>query len=332
MKPNESLSQDEIDALLSAVHSGSVAVTPGSSEGASAQAVRYNFRRPSRVSKEQIRTLQLMHEDFAKLAGASLSGLLRTMVDLELEAVEQIAYSEYVMAVATPTCAFLFNMEPLKGGAVLELHPTLAFAMIERLLGGLGAGVQSPRDLTEIERAVIERVGLRAMIDLQQAWQQIGAFVFRVLNLETNPQFIQATSPSEVILVATFRLKIGEVTGGLTIGYPYLLLESIINRLGGQRWTPTSSAGPTPEARAFLLRELKASALDMRALLGRSKLTVREVLNLREGQLIPLGSRGDRPVRLEINDIPKYAGRLGTHRSRLAVEILGQITEEGTDL
>jgi flagellar motor switch protein FliM len=328
MKAHDSLSQQEIDALLSAVHSGKVTVSPGGTTGPS-QAVRYNFRRPSRVSKEQIRSLELLHEDFAKLASSSLSGMLRTMIDLDLEAVEQIAYSEYVLAIATPTCAFVFNMEPLKGGAVLELSPHVAFVMIDRLLGGQGQGVPGMRHLTEIERAVIERIGLRAMVDLQQAWQQVGAFVFRVLNLETNPQFIQVTSPNEVILVATFRLKIGDVTGGLTIGYPYLLLESVIGRLGGQRWMPTSASGPAPEARAFMLRELSRSRLNVRAYLGRAQLTVRDLLNLSAGQLIPLEARPQEPVRVEINDIPKFVGRPGTHRNHLAVEVLGQ-TEERT--
>jgi flagellar motor switch protein FliM len=332
VKPTESLSQEEIDALLSAVHSGTVTVSPGSAESAN-QAVRYNFRRPSRVSKEQIRGLLLLHEDFAKLAGASLSGILRTMVDIELEAVEQISYSEYVMAIATPTCSFIFNMEPLKGGAVLELNPNLAFVMIDRLLGGRGQGMPAPRDLTEIERAVIEKMGLRAMVDLQQAWQQVGAFVFRILNLESNPQFIQVTAPNEVIMVATFRLKIGDTLGGMTLGYPYLLLESVIERLAGQRWTPSSAgSGPTADSRAFVMRELAQSPLMLRAFLGRAELSVRDVLDLHTGQLIPLAARPDRPVRVDLNDVPKFGGRLGTHRTHLAVEILGQLNEEGIEL
>lgn len=328
MKPAESLSQEEIDALLSAVHSGTVAVSPGSAD-APAQAVRYNFRRPNRVSKDQMRSFLVLHEDFAKLAGASLSAMLRTMVDIEVEAVEQIVYSEYVMAIAAPTCSFLFNMDPLKGDAVFELQPAVAFVMIDRLLGGRGQGVSTPRDFTEIERAVIERVGQRAMVDLQQAWQQVGAFGFRTANLETNPQLIQVSAPTEVVLVATFRLKIGEALGGMTLGYPYLMIESVIDRLNAQRWQPVSAIGPTADARAFVLRELNQSPLVLRAFLGEAQLTVRDVLNLAPGQVLPLTMRPERPVRVDLNDVPKFAGRLGTHRTRLAVEILGQLDEEG---
>jgi flagellar motor switch protein FliM len=328
VNPNQSLTQEEIDALLSAVHSGTVAVTPGSAENVS-QAVRYNFRRPSRVSKEQIRSMLLLHEDFAKHMSASLSGMVRTMVDIDVEAVEQISYSEYIMAIATPTCAFVFNMEPLKGGAVLEINPNLAFVFMDRLLGGQGQGVPTPRELTEIERAVVERIGLRAMVELQQAWQQVGAFTFRVLNLETNPQFLQVTSPNEVILVATFRLKIGDVVGGMTLGYPYLLLESIIERLGAQKWMPTGATGATADSRAFVVRELGQASLGVRALLGRANVSVRDLLNLRPGQVLPLSAASrERPVRVLLNDVPKFAGRLGTHHTNLAVQILGHLGEE----
>jgi flagellar motor switch protein FliM len=326
LKPHETLSQEEIDALLSAVKSGEVKVSAGS-ERADAKAVIYNFRRPSRVSKEQIRALEILHEDFAKLTAASLSGMLRTMVDLELEAVEQISYSEYQLAIASPTCAFVFNMEPLKGGAVLELNPHVASVMIHRLLGGHGYDVPASRDFTEIERAVVERVGLRAMVDLQQAWQQVGAFVFRILQLETNPQFIQVTSPNEVILVATFRLKIGPVTGGLSLGYPYLLLESLMGRLGGQRWMASGTSVASPESRSFIVRELSQSPLTLRAFLGGTRLTVKDLLDLKVGQLLPLEATPDDAVRVEINSVPTFVGRPGTHRKHLAVEVLGRIDE-----
>jgi flagellar motor switch protein FliM len=288
---------------------------------------RYNFRRPSRVSKEQMRSVAIVHEEFAKVAAASLSGMLRTVVDLELESVEQTAYNEYVVAMGSPTCAFVFNMEPLKGGAVFELNPTIAFLMIDRMLGGSGVKVSAGRDLTEIERAVIERIGHRVMVDLQQAWHPVRAFTFRLMNLETNPQFIQATSPNEVILVATFRLRIGEQTGAISLGYPYLLLESVLAGLGGQRWMAAAASPATPSARQFMLKEIEASPLLVRAVLGRAELRVRDVLTLQAGQLIPIDADARHPVRVEINGIPKFVGRPGTHRTHLAVELSGEPDE-----
>jgi flagellar motor switch protein FliM len=315
-----------MDALMSAVRTGTVPVTPAASR-TSNTVERYDFRRPSRVPKEQMRSIAVLHEEFAKVAAASLSGLLRTIVDLELDGVEETAYGEYVVAMGSPTCAFVFNMNPLKGGAVFELNPAIALLMIDRMLGGNGSNVSAGRALTEIECAVVERIGHRVMIDLQQAWHPIRAFTFRLMNLETNPQFIQATSPNEVILVATFRLRIGEQTGAISLGYPYLLVEPVLPGLGGQPWAASPATPPTPEARHFVLKELEASPLVVRAFLGRAQVSVRDVLNLHAGQLIPIEADARQPVRVEINGIAKFVGRPGTHRTHLAVEVSGEPEE-----
>ncbi|MFQ5828967.1 MAG: flagellar motor switch protein FliM [Candidatus Methylomirabilia bacterium] len=328
MKPQEILSQEEIDALLNAVHSGEVGVSGAAPSPTSERpALRYSFRRPSRISKDQLRTLQVLHDDFVKLFSASLSGILRSVVDLEVEAVEQIAYAEYTMAIATPACAFIFNMEPLKGGAVLELNSQMAFAMIDRLLGGSGAHRGTVREFTEIERAVIERIGLRAMVDLQQSWQQVGAFVMRILNLETNPQFLQITSPNEVVVVASFRLKMGEVTAGMTIAYPYLLLEPLIPRFGAQRWLSSLNIDQDPEARTHITTEVLETRLPVRVVLGRATLRVRDLLELGQGSLISLDTGPDIPATVEIGELAKFKGKPGVSRNRLALAITSRVSE-----
>jgi flagellar motor switch protein FliM len=329
VKDPGTLSREEIDALLSAVHSGSVPASPAA-PAPPREVVAYNFRRPSRASKEHIRGLALLHEDLSKLASSSLSGVLRTMVDLEVAAVEQVTYAEHMLSMSSPTCAFVFKMEPLSGEAVLEVSPNLAFVMMDRLLGGSGQAVSAPRDLTEIERAVMERIGHRLMLDLAQAWQQqqLGTFQVRLLNLETNPQLVQVTAQNEVILAIAFRLKIGDVTGGITLGYPYLLVEPMLDRLGVRKRTQASAAGPTPDVRSFVLRELSQSPLGLRAVLGHASITVRDLLDLRVGQVLPLVAPSSRPVRVDLNDVPKFAGRLGTHRAHLAVEITDRLDEE----
>jgi flagellar motor switch protein FliM len=327
MKPQEILSQEEIDALLSAIHRGEVSTSSRARAGTDRPAIRYNFRRPSRVSKDQLRTLQVLHDDFVKLFTSSLSAMLRTVVDLELEAVEQIAYAEYVMAIGAPACAFIFNMEPLNGGAVLELNPHLAFAMVDRLLGGAGVTSGPIREFTEIEQAVIERIGLRAMVDLQQSWQQVGAFVMRILNLESNPQFLQITSPNEVMLVGYFRLKVGEISGGMTIGYPYLLLEPLIPRLGTQRWLSTAKADRDPEARSHFARAVLQTPLDVRVVLGQARLRVRDLLSLAEGALLTLDTGPEIPVMVEVGQLAKFTGKPGVSHNHLAVEITGHPNE-----
>ena len=146
-------------------------------------------------------------------------------------------------------------------------------------------------------------------------------FAFRLLNLETNPQFIQATSPNEVILVATLRIRIGEQTGAITLGYPYLLLEPVLAGLAGQRWMASAASAPKPEARKFMMRELGQSPLILRAFLGQAQISVRELLSLQAGQLIPIEADNANPVRVEVNGKPKFVGRPGTHRTHIAVEL-----------
>jgi flagellar motor switch protein FliM len=324
MRPHEILSQEEIDALLAAVQRGDLAAPAPRTRASAESATRYDFRQPSRVSKYQLRALHVLHDDFVKLFAASVSGMLRTVIDVELEDVEQIPYAEYIAAMGTPACAFIFNMEPLSGGAVLALHSSVAFAMIDRLLGGSGATVGSPREFTEIERAIIERVGLQAMVDLQQSWQQVGAFAMRILNLESNPQFLQITSPNEVVLVATFRLKMGEVAGGMTIGYPYLLLEPVVPRFGAQQWLVTAKANPDPETRSHLAGEILETPLEVRVVLGRGAVKVRELLSLAEGATLALDSGPETPVTVEVGRLARFKGKPGVSRHHLAVEITGR--------
>ncbi|MBI4610315.1 MAG: flagellar motor switch protein FliM [Candidatus Rokubacteria bacterium] len=328
MKPEEILSQEEIDALLSAVHRGEVATaTTPKRHSADRRAVPYDFRQPSRLSKYELRALHVLHDDFAKRVTASLSGMLRTVVDVELEAVEQIPYAEYVLAIGTPACAFTFNMEPLNGEAVLEVNSPLAFAMIDRLLGGSGAASGPIREFTEIERAIIERIGLQAVVELQQSWQQVGAFVMRILNLETNSQFLQITSPNEVILVASFRLRMGEVTGGMTIGYPYLLLEPLIPRFGAQPWLSTTKANPDAETRDHLVGEILHTPLEVRVVLGQTSVRVRDLLSLAEGSMLALNTGPTIPVMVTVGQLTKFKGKPGVSRHHLAVEITDRQNE-----
>jgi flagellar motor switch protein FliM len=211
---------------------------------------------------------------------------------------------------------------------VLEITPNVAFVMMDRMLGGPGQVLGPPRDLTEIERAVMDRIGLRAMDDLRQAWQQVGAFTPRILNLETNPLLIQVTSQNEVLLVANLRVKVGDTLGAVTLAYPYLLLEPVLDRLGLRRWAQIAATAPSPDSRAFVVRELSRSPLTLRAFLGRTTLSVRDLLGLTPGQLLRLEPSGLAPVRLHLNDVPKFTGRLGTRRTHLAVEVTGRLDEE----
>jgi flagellar motor switch protein FliM len=326
---SEILSQDEIDALLTAVHRGDIPIgaeIPGSPR--EKNVLHYNFRRPNRVAKDQIRTLQMLHDSFGKIYGSSLSAHLRTVVEVELEAVEQITYSEFIMSLSMPSCITIFNMEPLKGGAVLEINPHIIFMMIDRLLGGMGRSSVRVREFTEIEKSLIERIVLRAMVDLQQAWQHVGAFSFRLLNIETNPQFVQITSPNEVVLVITFNIRIGEVSGVMTLCFPYLLLEPVIPKLSAQRWFTSTQREQSVEARGHIRSEIMKTRLTLRAFLGQVPLTVRDLLALRPGDVVRLSTGPGAMVPVEVEGVTKFSASPGVLRRKKAVQIQS-ITELG---
>ena len=317
------LSQEEVDALLSAVDRGDIPepVAPDP-RTASRTAVHYNFRKPNRVSKDQVKMLQSIHESFARLYSASLSTLLRSMVEMELKSVEQISYGEFIMALSPPTCVSIFTMDPLSGAAALEVNANILFLLIDRLLGGSGLISVKPREFTEVEQVLIERVAMRAMVDLQQAWQHAGTFGFRVSRLETNPQFVQLTSPSEVMIVVTFGLRIGELSGQMTLAYPHLLLEPVMPKLHTHRYLAAAAQrAQSPQENEGLQTSVLQAGLTLRGVLAEIPITVRDLLELQPGQVLPLRQHVSAPAIVEVEGAPRFTGRPGISNRRRALRL-----------
>ena len=317
------LSQDEVDALLSAVDRGEL-TEPAAVEASattSRSIIRYNFRKPNRVSKDQVKMLQSIHDTFARLYGASLTTMLRGLVEVELKSVEQVSYGEFIMALSPPTCLVIFNMEPLRGGAALEINANVLFRLIDRLLGGNGLMAVRLREFTEVEQVLIERMAIRAMLDLQQAWQHAGTLGFRVAHLETNPQFVQLTSPSEVVVVVTLEVGVGEETGLMTIAFPHLLLEPIMPKLDTHRYFATSQRPVSASEGEGLRDNVMRLGLTMRGVLAETPLTVRALLDLKPGDVLPLNKPSSAPATIEVEGIPRFRGRLGKLNNKRALRL-----------
>ncbi|MBM4443350.1 MAG: flagellar motor switch protein FliM [Candidatus Rokubacteria bacterium] len=320
MSVDNILSQDEVDALLSAVDRGEIpdAAGGGASPGA---VVRYNFRKPNRVSKDQVKMLHSMHETFARLYTATLSTLLRGLVEIELKAVEQVTYGEFIMALSPPNCLVVFNMEPLKGGAALEVNASILFRFIDRLLGGSGLLPVRLRDFTEVERVLIERIAVRAMMDLQQAWQHAGTFGFRVAHVETNPQFVQLTSPNEVVIAITFDVAVGEERGNMTLIFPHLLLEPVMQKLNTHRNFATMQRELSAEENQGLQDNLLRVGLTVRGVLAEVPITIRELMALQPGAVLPLGKPATAPAVVEVEGVPRFTARPGTLNRKRALRV-----------
>jgi flagellar motor switch protein FliM len=332
------LSQDEIDALLSAVDRGEIveATPPPAELRSSGTVLRYNFRKPNRVSKDQVKMLQSIHEGFARLFTASLTTMLRGLVEVELKTVEQVTYGEFIMSLSPPNCLVVFNMEPLKGGAAFEINANILFRMIDRLLGGSGLLPVRLRDFTEVEQALIERIGVRAMMDLQQYWQHAGNFGFHIAHLETNPQFVQLTSANEVVIVITFDVSVGEERGQITLAIPHLLLEPVMPKLNTRRHFATQQRPLSPEEGEGLQENLLRLGVGVRGVLAEVPLSIRELLDLKPGHVIPLGKPASSPAIVELEGVPRFTGRPGTLDRRRALRIVsvlpkGEVTRDNSD-
>ena len=323
------LSQEEVDALLSAVDRGEIPETARIERRPEPDklVIRYNFRKPNRVSKDQLKMLQSIHETFARLYTSSLTTLLRGLVEVEFRGVEQVSYGEFVMALAPPTCLAVFNMEPLKGGAVLDINAHVLFLAIDRLLGGSGLLPVRIREFTEIEKVLVERLAIRAMVDLRQAWHHVGSFGFRVDHTETNPQFVQLTSANEVVVAATFDVKAGDTGGPLTIVYPHILLEPVMPKLSTHRWFAASPRTPSPEEGAGLNQNLMRLGISVRGVLAEIPLTVRDVLAMKPGDIICSGRPISTPAIVELEGVPRFTAKPGIANRNKALQLTSVIAK-----
>ena len=225
------LSQAEIDELLSALSTGMVSTEEIETERRQKKVKVYDFKRPDKFSKDQLRTLQMIHENFARLLNTYLSAQLRTMVHLDVVSVDQLTYEEFIRSLPNPSVISVFQMNPLKGNAILEINPNIVFAIIDRLFGGPGLAPNKARPLTDIEETIMRRIIEKALTYFQEAWKQVIELSPKQGILETNPQFTQIVTPSDMVVIVTLQAKIGTVEGMLNLCLPYIVLEPVLRTL-----------------------------------------------------------------------------------------------------
>ena len=225
------LSQSEIDKLLSALSDGSVSADAVKAEEDQKKVKTYDFKRPDKFSKDQIRTLYMLHENFARLLNTYLSTSLRTMVNVEVASVEQLTYQEFVQSMANPSVIGVLAVPPLKGNIIMEVDTIIAFSIIDRVFGGQGEATSKPSVLTEIEETVMRKMLAKAMDNLRDAWENVAKFNPKLEIIESNPQFTQIVPPSDMVVIVTLKITIGSVEGFMNICIPYLVLEPIMSKL-----------------------------------------------------------------------------------------------------
>lgn len=339
------LSQAEVDALLSAVSGGGapppVAAAPMPSApippfpratdvvGGKSVAL-YDFRRPDRVSKDQMRTLQNLHEGYARLLSTTLTSMLRTLVEINLVSVDQLTYQEVIMSISSPSCIYIFQMEPLESSAIFEVNPSLIFIMLDRLFGGQGRSIDSNRELTDIERTVIYKIIERSLMDLKVVWENIGIFSPKIESYETNPQFVQIAPPGETVILISLEVRMRNGSGLMSLCFPFILLESIMDKLSGESWISAQKT-TTQETRRLVERELSTTQTMLRAQIGETTLTVRDFLQLAVGDVLVLDKLATSDLVLFVEDRPKFLGKPGVVGRNKSIQITGIIDREVGD-
>jgi len=317
------LTQDEIDALLTTVSSGEQELDSDRLDQDRLRSViAYDFKHPNRVSKDQLRTLENMHDNFAGHYGSSLSAIMRTIVDVDLVSVDQITYSEFIMSLVTPSCTYTFGASPLDAVSLVDFNPTLTFSFIDRMFGGNGKILETERELTPIERSVMGRLSQRLYRDLERAWENIVQIQVEQKSFETNPQFIQIVPPGETVVVVSFQIKLFQSTGLLTICYPYVALEPIITKLSAQNWIDATKKKNLESDRDVNLHNLNNVGIDMSAVLLNTRIKMRDFLELKLGDIIPSEKKMSLPVDIYVNRRHKYLARPGISGKKRAVQVL----------
>lgn len=324
------LSQGEIDALLAALSSGEMDAEELKKEDTQKKVRSYDFKRAVRFSKDHIRSLTRIHENFARFLTTYFSAQLRTFVQISVVQVEQLPYDEFIRSIPKMTILNIFEAEPLEGRMVLEVHPNVAFAMLDRLLGGVGSSPAKINTLTEIETIIMERIFSRAFDSLQEAWKTVLDITPRMEALETNPQFMQIVSPNETIALISLSTKIGDTTGMINLCIPHVVLEPIMSRLSTHQWFISEKKSRAPEEFDALRARVSKAQLPIVAELGESQISIAEFLGLTVGDVISLNKPVGEGLSIRVGEKLKYIGSPGVVKDRAAIQI-DEIVSEGVE-
>lgn len=323
----EVLSQDEIDNLLKALSTGELDADEYK-ENNTQQVKNYDFARPAKFSKEHLRTLEIIFEHYGRLLYTNLPAYLRKNVQVEVVNSEAVAYSEFSNALSNPVLLGIVNFLPLNGNIILELAPNLGYAIIDRLLGGMGSTIEKKREFTEIEITIIERI-LSICVDLlREPWQNVVQLEPRLERIETNSQFAQIISPSEMIAIVTLNLKIGDVEGLMNICLPFLTLEEVMDKLNTKYWYSTMQEVDDNYYGDDIENLISKAAVPIKAVLGTSAISVNDFMNLQKGDIIKLNSGIEEELDVYVGNIKKFKALPGTASDDYAVRITSIIREE----
>lgn len=323
----EVLSQNEIDDLLKQLSSGELDVEEYTDE--TSQKVKdYDFKRPAKFSKEHLRTLEIIFEHFGRLVSTNLPAYLRKNVQMEVVNSEAVTYSEFSNALSNPVLFGIVNFEPLKGNIIIELASNLGFAIVDRMLGGTGEPLEKIRDYSEIELSILERIFTICINLLREPWKNVVEIEPRLERIETNSQFAQIISPSEMIAIVTINMKIGDVMGMMNICLPFLTLEDVMDKLNTKYWYSTMQTREDSAYFDVIETAISKAQIPLKAVLGSSIISVNDFVNLQKGDIIKVNRQYEDELDIYVGNMLKFKALPGSASENYAVKITKVLREE----
>jgi len=317
----EVLSQGEIDALLNALNTGELDVQEIEGEKEERKVKVYDFKIPNKFAKDQLRTLQMIHDNFSRLLQTYLSGYLRSLVQIEVASVDQLTYYEFSNSMPNPSTLGIVDLLPLNGSILMEINPSITFAMIERILGGAGQAYEKNRVFTEIEITLMEKIINQILNLYKEPWKNVAEFKPKLKKIETNTQFAQIMSPNETIALITLNVIIGSIEGTMHICIPHIVIEPIITKLNTKFWFSGVTKEISVNEIKNLERRIESTFLPLSVILGRSFLNVADILNLQKGDVILLDKSVNEDLEIFIGNRVKFHCHPGLRKNKIAVKI-----------
>lgn len=323
----EVLSQSEIDNLLKALNSGELDADEIKNTEEK-QVKNYDFARPAKFSKEHLRTLEIIFEHFGRLLATNLPAYLRKSVTVDIVNSEVVIYSEFSNALSNPVLLGVVEMEPLTGNVILEMASNLGFAIVDRLLGGMGTSLEKEREFSEIELTILERIFTICVNLLQEPWENVVKTNPRLQRIETNSQFAQIISPSETIAIITMNIKVGDVEGLMNVCLPYVTLEPVMDKLNTKYWFSTMKEKDDNSYEDTIEIAIEKADIPIKAILGSSSISVQDFVNLQVGDIIKIDTKVEDELSVYVGNINKFKALPGYSDDKYAVRITEVIREE----
>jgi len=323
----EVLSQNEIDSLLAALSTGELDAEEMQKKDEK-QVRNYDFARPAKFSKEHLRTLEIIYENYGRLLSTNLPIHLRKNVQVSVASSETVVFSEFSNALSNPVILGIVNFLPLPGSIIIELGSNLGFAMIDRMLGGQGVPIERNRDYSEIELVILEKILILCMQLMKEPWRNVVDIDPFLDRIETNPQFAQIIAPNDMIAIVTMNIKIGDVEGIMNICLPFFTVESVMDKLNTKFWYSTMKEASDEDYSQYVESMIRRTDVPIKAILGNSVITVNDFVNLQCGDIIRLDTKTDSEMSVYVGNIKKFTAMPGKSDDKYAVRVTSVIREE----